>query len=170
MFMCIWKTHMMCMNVCMHMEALRKNILRSYQCHFYVIGIIAVWYGSFTPLHFLMFLWFLFLIRVNNIQNSISEALYISAFQYLPQLGTYTWLFFFTDFIYLFSEKGREKERERNVSVWLVASRVPPPGDLAHNPGMCSDWKSNRRPFGSQAGAQSTEPHQPGLYLVLREN
>ena len=37
------------------------------------------------------------------------------------------------------------------------------PGDLAHNPGMCPDWESNRQPFGSQAGAQSTEPHQPGL-------
>ena len=34
-------------------------------------------------------------------------------------------------------------------------------GDLAHDPGMCPDWESNRRPFGSQASAQSTEPHQP---------
>ena len=42
------------------------------------------------------------------------------------------------------------------------ASRVPPPGDLAHNPGMCPDWELNRRPFGSQAGAQSTESHHPG--------
>ena len=28
-------------------------------------------------------------------------------------------------------------------------------------PGMCPDWESNRRAFGSQAGTQSTEPHQP---------
>ena len=27
---------------------------------------------------------------------------------------------------------------------------------------MCPDWELNRRPFGFQAGAQSTEPHQPG--------
>ena len=27
---------------------------------------------------------------------------------------------------------------------------------------MCPDWESNWRPFGSQAGTQSTEPHQPG--------
>ena len=27
---------------------------------------------------------------------------------------------------------------------------------------MCSDGESNQQPFGSQAGAQSTEPHQPG--------
>ena len=33
-----------------------------------------------------------------------------------------------------------------------------------HSPGMCPDWESNQRPFGSQASAQSTEPHQPGLF------
>ena len=44
----------------------------------------------------------------------------------------------------------------------MVASCVPPTGDLAPNPGMCPDWESNWRPFGSQAGAQSIEPHQPG--------
>ena len=38
---------------------------------------------------------------------------------------------------------------------------------LARNPGMCLDWESNRQPFGSQASTQSTEPHQPGLYLFL---
>ena len=37
-----------------------------------------------------------------------------------------------------------------------------PTRNLACNPGMCSDWKLNWRPFGSQASAQSTEPHQPG--------
>ena len=44
----------------------------------------------------------------------------------------------------------------------MVASHAPPTGDPAHNPGMCPDWESNQRPFGSQAGAQSTQPHQPG--------
>ena len=46
----------------------------------------------------------------------------------------------------------------------VVASHMPPTGELAHNPGVCPDWKSNQRPFGSQAGIQSTEPHQPGPY------
>ena len=41
----------------------------------------------------------------------------------------------------------------------------PQTGDLAHNPGTCPDRESNWQPFSSQAGAQSTEPHQPGLYL-----
>ena len=46
---------------------------------------------------------------------------------------------------------------------------MPPTGDVAQNPGVCPDWESNQRLFGSQAGAQSTEPHQPGhvwLYLL----
>ena len=37
-----------------------------------------------------------------------------------------------------------------------------PLGDLAHNPGMSPEKESNQWPFGSQASAQSTEPHQPG--------
>ena len=53
-----------------------------------------------------------------------------------------------------------EKKREKHQCV--VASHAPPTGDLACNPGMCPDWELNRRPFGSQAGIQSTEPYQPG--------
>ena len=44
----------------------------------------------------------------------------------------------------------------------MVASHAAPAEDLACNPGMCPDWESNQRPFGSQASTQSTEPHQPG--------
>ena len=42
------------------------------------------------------------------------------------------------DFIYLFLERreGREKERERNINVWL-------PLDLACNPGMFPDQELN---------------------------
>ena len=38
-----------------------------------------------------------------------------------------------------------------------VASHMTLTGDLAPNPGMCSDWELNWQPFGSQAGTQSTE-------------
>ena len=31
---------------------------------------------------------------------------------------------------------------------------------------MCPDWELNQRPFGSQACAQSTELHQPGLSFL----
>ena len=37
-------------------------------------------------------------------------------------------------------------------------------GGLACNPGICPGWESNRRPFGLQASAQSTEPQQPGCW------
>ena len=57
--------------------------------------------------------------------------------------------------------EGREKEGEKHPCV--VASHVPSTGNLACNPGMCPDCESNERPFGLQAGAQSTEPQQPGL-------
>ena len=46
--------------------------------------------------------------------------------------------------------------------------------DLAHSPGMCPDWELKRQSFGSQAGTQSTEPHQPGHIIwpgkVYEEN
>ena len=47
----------------------------------------------------------------------------------------------------------------------MVASCMPRTGDLACNPRMYPDWELNQRPFGSQANAQSTEPHLSGLVL-----
>ena len=77
-------------------------------------------------------------------------------------------ILFFKDFIYLFLDRGegREKERERNINVWLPLAHSAP-GNWAHNPGMFPDWESNQQPFGLQASAHSTGPHQPGLYLIL---
>ena len=57
------------------------------------------------------------------------------------------------DFIY-FLERGREGEREGEKHQCVVASHMPPTGDLAHNPGMCPDWESNQRPFDLQASTQ----------------
>ena len=56
---------------------------------------------------------------------------------------------YFKDFIY-FLREGREGEREGEKHQCVVASHVAPTGDLAHNSGMCPDWESNWRPFGSQ--------------------
>ena len=66
-----------------------------------------------------------------------------------------------------FRERGREGEREGEKHQCVV---VPPAGDLVSNPGMCPDWESNQRPFGSQASTQSTEPHQrgPGNFLKVQ--
>ena len=84
-----------------------------------------------------------------------------------------TGLFLKKYFIYILLERGewREKERERNIDVWekhiLVVSHTPPVGDLAHNPGRYLVLESNWRPLGSQAGAASTEPHQPRQITTL---
>ena len=52
------------------------------------------------------------------------------------------------DFIYSFLErKGGRKKREGEKHQCVVASQTPPTGDLAHNPGMCLDWESNRFPW-----------------------
>ena len=72
--------------------------------------------------------------------------------------------YFFKDYIYLFLEEGREEEREKHQCV--IVSCALSTGDLACNPGMCPGWESNQRPFGSQAGTQSTMPQQGADYLL----
>ena len=72
--------------------------------------------------------------------------------------------FFYFYFYFIFREKGREGERKGQKHQCVVVSNAPYTGDLACNPGMCPDWESNRRSFCSQANAQSTKPHQAGLY------
>ena len=48
-------------------------------------------------------------------------------------------------FIYFGGEgKGRRKREKHQC---LVASCMPPTGDLVWNPGMCSDWEWNWRPL-----------------------
>ena len=71
---------------------------------------------------------------------------------------------FLKDFIYLFLERGegREKEMERNISVWLPLMR-PLLGIWPATQACALDWELNQWLFGSQAGTQSTEPHQPWL-------
>ena len=73
----------------------------------------------------------------------------------------------FLKILFIFRQRGREGEREEEKHQCVVASCMTTTGDLAHNPGMCPDWESNQQPFSSQAGAQSTEPHQPGLVLIF---
>ena len=71
-------------------------------------------------------------------------------------------------FIYfIFRERGREGQRAGEKHQCAVATGAPPTGDLAHNPGVCPDWESNRRHSGFQAGTQCTEPHQPGWLMLF---
>ena len=60
---------------------------------------------------------------------------------------------------------GKEGEREGEKHQCVAASHAPSTGDLAHNPGLCHDQERNLRPIGLQAGAQPTEPHQPGQII-----
>ena len=66
--------------------------------------------------------------------------------------------------------KGREgeSEEEKKSMCERYIDRLPltgpPTGNLACNPGMCPDWELHQWSFGSQAGTQSTELHQPGLH------
>ena len=61
---------------------------------------------------------------------------------------------------------GREGEREGEKHQCVVASCVPPTGDLACSSGKCSDWESSQRPPGSQAGTLSIEPYQSRLNAI----
>ena len=49
----------------------------------------------------------------------------------------------------------------------MIASHTPPTGVPACNRGMCPDWELNQQPFDSQAGTESTEPHQPGQLRIF---
>ena len=53
---------------------------------------------------------------------------------------------------------GRRREA-RNLFGRLLPGHSAP---CSGNPGVGPTWESNWRPLGSQAGTQSTEPHQPG--------
>ena len=53
-------------------------------------------------------------------------------------------------FIYFWGGRQGEREEEKHQCTSVCerysdrASHMPPPGDLACNPGMCPDWESNR--------------------------
>ena len=72
-------------------------------------------------------------------------------------------------FIYFQRGEGREKERQRNINVWLPLVR-PLLRTWPTTQACTLGWELNRQPFVLQAGTQSTEPHQPGIciqYLLL---
>ena len=66
--------------------------------------------------------------------------------------------------LFIFKKGGRKRGRE--TSMWGGLSCTPywePGSQPRHVP-----WQeSNQWPFGSQAGTQSTEPHQPGLIKLF---
>ena len=106
------------------------------------------------------------------LQESLgSSLLFLQVVNFTMTCWNVVWLgfgFFKTFYLFLERRERGEKKRVRNVNAWdtwWVTSCRPPAGDLA--PGMCPDWESNQRPFGLKASSQSTEPHQPELYVFL---
>ena len=70
-------------------------------------------------------------------------------------------------YLCIFREIGREGEREEEKHQCVVASHAPPTGDLACNPGMCPNWESNQRPFGSQPVLHALNHTSQGTKQVL---
>ena len=87
------------------------------------------------------------------------NVLWVSVFFSIIFVKNYTY--------FIFRQRGRKGEREGEKHQSVVSSCTPPHWDLAQIPGMCWYWESNQWPCGSQAGTQSTEPHQPGLRICL---
>ena len=87
----------------------------------------------------------------------------------------YIYLFIYIIFkrfyLLIFRVRERQGEKEGNINERDTSMC----GCLSHTPHWGSGpqprhvpwWKSNQRPFGSQASAQSTEPQQPGLYIYI---
>ena len=94
-------------------------------------------------------------------------SLILVLFIYLLPWGKFLLLFLKIIYLFIFRERGREGEREGAKQQCVVASYMPPTGDLAHNPGMCPELGIEPETLGLQTGAQSTEPHQPEMFLFF---
>ena len=70
---------------------------------------------------------------------------------FLSLLPSFLLSFFLSSFLsfslFIFRERGKEEEREGEKHQCVVASRMPPIGDLAQHPGMCPDWESTGDPL-----------------------
>ena len=72
--------------------------------------------------------------------------------------------FFLRFYLFIFRQRGREREIEQEKHQCVVTSCAPPTGDLVCHPGTCPDWELNQPPFPSLSITQSSEPHQAGRF------
>ena len=142
-----------------------------------VVDILLATYlkGEALKFHHYVWCWCMFLCHIKdfllitsglNVVSTLSASVrMVMLFFAFIKVNYINRSFYFSKRFYLliFREKGREAGREGEKHQCAVASHTPPAGDLVCNPGTCPDWELNQWPFGSQACAQSTEPHQPGL-------
>ena len=76
---------------------------------------------------------------VLSMLNSGEGPNFLSCYKIMSYLG-----FFLRFYLFIFRERGRERERKGEKHHCVVASYMPPTGDLACNPGMCPDGELNR--------------------------
>ena len=77
-------------------------------------------------------------------------------------------MYFFLKMLFThFQKEGKEGEGEGEKYYCVVASHTPPTGDLTCNPGVCPDWESNQRPFGSQPTLHPLSHTRQGLQHVF---
>ena len=76
--------------------------------------------------------------------------------------------FFFLKILFIFRERGREREREEEKHQCVVASCVPPTGDLACNPGieLATLWFAGRCSIHRATPARA----RAGLYVVSQDD
>ena len=88
---------------------------------------------------------------------------------WLTHVNYTSFFFFFTDFIYLFifSERGREGEREGEKHQCVVASHTPPTGDLATTQACALPGNQTCHPLVLRLALNPLDPHQPGPIVHL---
>ena len=80
------------------------------------------------------------------------------------------WFFFFFIKIFLFLFRQGKGGREGEKHQCVVASHMPPTGDLACNPGTCPDRESNRDPLACTALnplSHTSQGHWSAFYCFL---
>ena len=68
---------------------------------------------------------------------------FLSAVSFCFVIEIYIVGFFFRFYLFISRERGRKGE----IHWCVVASCMPPTGDLACNPDLCTDWESNWQPL-----------------------
>ena len=85
-------------------------------------------------------------VQVHSCGNLLPHSVVINIFHQLFCLSLT--LFFLRFYLFIFRERGKEEKREGEKRQCVVASCVPPAGDLACNPGMCPNWELKQQPCG----------------------
>ena len=102
---------------------------------------------------------------VGGVQEATTHWCFSPSSSFPSPLSKNKWIKYFKKekhFIYIFleGELRREKKRERNINVWLPLAC---PRLESWPATQACALTGNEWPFGSQTGAQSTEPHLPWL-------